>query len=76
MIHMLRGKTYMVGERGDKHFFAWSTDDSFFEELPEKNFVNEKSGIQWFKTHNEAFDAYIDATKEEEIKWIKNKEEI
>lgn len=63
MIHIVRGKTYIVGEQSGKHFFAWSTNDSFFEELPTKNVNDEKSGIKWFKTYEEAFDAYIDATK-------------
>lgn len=67
MIHMLKGKTFMVGEREGRHFFAWSAsdDDLFFEEkLPNKNFKNETSGIEWFDTHDGAYQAYLDAWKQ------------
>ena len=63
MIHMIKGKMYIVGEQSGKYFFAWSTGDLCADDLPNEDINNKEHGVQWFKTYEEAYDAYLEAWK-------------
>lgn len=64
MIHIIKGKTYAIGEQAGRYFFAWGFDFPFTDELPEEDISNEKNGIKWFEAREKAFQAYLDAINE------------
>ena len=57
------GEAYLVGQKNEKFFFAWGSEYPYSDELPIDDVTDGESGIEWFKTEEEAIQAYLEAVE-------------
>jgi len=57
------GEAYAVGEHNGKYFFAWGSEYPYADVLPSEDITEGESGIEWYRTEEEALQAYLDAVE-------------